>query len=71
MNASPNRSNGYPERLPGTVLQLIEDLDRAIPSVVVSGPISAGDVQPLNFAAGQRNVVESLIALARKEGIVH
>jgi hypothetical protein len=70
MSAAPNRSGGYPERLPATVSQLIEDLDRAVPRVVVSGPITAGDVQPLNFAAGQRSVVDSLMLLARKEGLI-
>ena len=70
MSAAPNRSGGYPERLPATVVQLIEELDRAIPKVVVSGPITAGDVQPLNFAAGQRSVVDNLINLARREGMI-
>lgn len=68
-DASPNRSGGYPETLPATVLDLIDDLDRAIPRVIVNGPITAGDVQALNYAAGQRSVVESLVMLARKEGL--
>ena len=70
MSAAPNRSIGYPERLPATVAELIADLDRAVPRVVVTGPITAGDIQPLNFASGQRSVVDSLLVLARKEGLI-
>lgn len=65
-DAAPNRQHGYPERLPATVEQLIEDLDRAIPRVIVTGPVTAGDVQAMNYAAGQRSVVDSLILLAAK-----
>lgn len=65
-DAASNRQVGYPERLPATVEQLIEELDRAIPRVIVSGPVTAGDVQAMNYAAGQRSVVDSLILLANK-----
>ena len=70
-DAASNRQHGYPEKLPATVAQLIEDLDRAIPPVLVKGAVTAGDIQALNFASGQRSVVDSLIMLAKKEGLIH
>jgi len=66
-DASPNRSVGYPEKLPATVADLLDELDRAIPRVIVNGPLTAGDIQALNYAAGQRSVVDSLLMLKRKE----
>jgi len=67
--AAPIREQGYPERLPATVAQLIADLDRAVPKVVISSPITQGDVQAINFTAGQRSVVDQLVLMARKEGL--
>lgn len=69
-DAAPNRSTGYPERLPANVVDLILDLDRAVPRVTVTSPVTAGDIQPLNYAAGARSVVESLLLLARKDGLI-
>jgi hypothetical protein len=69
MAATP-RQQGYPERLPATVAQLIEDLDRAVPKVTIAAPITTGDVQAINFTAGQRSIVDQLVLMARKEGIV-
>jgi hypothetical protein len=68
--AAPIREQGYPERLPATVAQLIADLDRAVPKVVISSPITQGDVQAINFTAGQRSVVDQLVLMARKEGLL-
>jgi hypothetical protein len=68
--AAPLREQGYPERLPATVAQLIADLDRAVPKVVINQPITAGDVQAINFTAGQRSVVDQLVLMARKEGML-
>jgi hypothetical protein len=68
--AAPLREQGYPERLPATVAQLIADLDRAMPKVVINQPITAGDVQAINFTAGQRSVVDQLVLMARKEGML-
>jgi hypothetical protein len=68
--AAPLREQGYPERLPATVAQLIADLDRAVPRVVINQPITAGDVQAINFTAGQRSVVDQLVLMARKEGML-
>lgn len=65
--AAPIREQGYPERLPATVQQLIADLDRAIPRVVINGPITSGDVQSINFSAGQRSIVDQLLIMAKKE----
>ena len=68
--AAPLREKGYPERLPATVAQLVEDLDRAVPRVTISAPITTGDVQAINFTAGQRSIVDQLVLLARKEGML-
>lgn len=68
--AAPIREQGYPERLPASVAQLIADLDRAVPRVVINQPITAGDVQAINFTAGQRSVVDQLVLMARKEGML-
>lgn len=68
--AAPIREQGYPEKLPATVAQLIADLDRAVPKVVIGHPITAGDVQAINFTAGQRSIVDQLLALAHKDGVV-
>jgi hypothetical protein len=68
--AAPIREQGYPERLPATVGQLIADLDRAVPKVEISSPITHGDVQAINFTAGQRSIVDQLVLMARKEGVI-
>jgi hypothetical protein len=68
--AAPIREQGYPERLPATVAQLIADLDRSVPKVVISSPITQGDVQAINWTAGQRSVVDQLVLMARKEGLL-
>ena len=62
------RQHGYPERLPATVLDLINDLDRAVPQFTITTPITTGDVQAINYSAGQRSIVDALIKLAKKEG---
>jgi len=68
--AGPIREQGYPERLPATVAQLIADLDRSVPKVIINSPITSGDVQAINFTAGQRSIVDQLVLLARKEGLL-
>lgn len=68
--AGPIREQGYPERLPATVAQLIADLDRSVPKVIIASPITSGDVQAINFTAGQRSIVDQLVLLARKEGLL-
>lgn len=68
--AAPIREQGYPERLPATVAQLVADLDRSVPKVIINAPITSGDVQAINFTAGQRSIVDQLVLLARKEGIL-
>lgn len=68
--AAPIREQGYPERLPATVGQLIADLDRSVSRVVISTPVTAGDVQAINFQAGQRSIVDQLVLMAKKEGLL-
>lgn len=51
--------------MPDSVTELLEALDQAIPRASVLSPVcSAEEIAKLNFAAGQRDLVDRLIALA-------
>ena len=67
-NEVANRETQYPEVLPGTVVELIRSLDRAILPIEINGPISEAARDMVNWQCARRSVVEELIYLAKSKG---
>ncbi len=57
----------YPARLPHTVSELIDDLDKVTPRPAVEGPITDDEtLQKLVFDAGRRSIVDELMRLKNR-----
>lgn len=51
----------YPQSLPHSVVQLIDELDRAVPPAIIDGPeVGPEETRRLVFQAGRRSLVEEL-----------
>jgi hypothetical protein len=57
----------YPRTLPHSVVQLIEELDEAVPAAVVADPdVDDARLKHLIFQAGRRSLVDELTRLLQR-----
>lgn len=66
----PNRETRYPELIPGTVGEFIRQLDKAVPEISISEPITELNRDSLNWQLARRSIVDEIVFLAKKQGLL-
>jgi hypothetical protein len=58
-----DNEQGLPNHLPTYATDLVEQLEKLNPPVVVESPLDAADIPAISFMAGRRSIVDELTRL--------
>ena len=59
-----DNEQGLPNQLPTYARDLVTQLDKLNPPVIVESPLSPDDIPTISFNAGRRSLVDELVRIA-------